>query len=97
MTISNLSNGSLEAKVKGDLKYRWRMQKARCAYCRQAIDYSAPANHPESIEAAHKKPVKTHPHLAYEPSNFMPSHSKCNRSAKDKEFVPVKWVQPNWD
>lgn len=94
--MSNLGNGHLERKVKDPLKYRWRLQKARCAYCRQAIDYSAPKNHPESIEAAHKLSVKTHPHLAYDPTNFAPAHSKCNRSGGEDPIPTGAWVPPDW-
>lgn len=95
--MSNLSNGQLERKVKGEFRFRCQAQRARCAYCRQKIDYSAPRNHPESFEAAHKYPVKSHPHLAYDIELLRPSHSKCNRSAGaeilDEE---AQWVIADW-
>jgi len=94
--MSNLSNGELERKVKGEFRYRCEQRKARCAYCRQKIDYKAPRNHPESFEAAHKLPVKTHPHLAYDINNFIPSHSRCNRSAGAEPFEDHPWVEANW-
>ena len=95
--MSNLSNRTLEAKVKGEFKYRCKLRNARCAYCRQPIDYNAPRNHRESFEAAHKLSVKTHPHLAYDPGNFIPSHSKCNRKEQANPFDPTaQWVEANW-
>lgn len=94
--MSNLSNGNAERKVKSELKARWKLQNARCIYCHQEIDYRAPKNHPRACEAAHLKPVKTHPHLAYEPTNFGPSHSSCNRSAGDEEFTPQQRTRAHW-
>ncbi len=94
--LSNLSNGNLERKVKGQFRYQCKARNARCAYCKQQIDYSAPANSPLSFEAAHRLSVKTHPHLAYNPTNFVPSHSKCNRKAQDEPFTEITWVEANW-
>lgn len=94
--MSNLSNGSLERKVKGQFRFQCKSRNARCAYCHGEIDYSAPRNTARSFEAAHKLAVKTHPHLAYEPSNFIPAHSSCNRTAQAEPFSPVKWVPANW-
>lgn len=95
--MSNLSNRTLEDKVKGEFRYRCKAADKRCAYCNQKINYAAPRNHPESFEAAHIYPVKTHPHRAYDPSNFAPSHSKCNRSAgAEKMVLAPKWTEANW-
>jgi len=72
-------------------------QNARCVYCREPIDYTKPRNHPESFEVAHKYPVKTHPHLAYDPTHFRPSHSRCNR-AHGAEVIDEtgEWVVADW-
>lgn len=95
--MSNLSNRTLEKKVKGEFRYKCKIANRPCAYCRQPIDYSLPRNHRESFEAAHKLSVKTHPHLAYEPTNFIPSHSKCNRREQANPFEEnKKWVEANW-
>lgn len=95
--MSNLSNGALERRVKGEFRFRCKNRNARCAYCRQPISYAAPRNHPESFEAAHKLSVKTHPHLAYEPSNFIPSHSKCNRAEQANPYDPSRnWIEADW-
>jgi 5-methylcytosine-specific restriction endonuclease McrA len=86
--------------------HRWRTLKARfkadsrgrravCHRCRQAIDYDAPGQHPESFEADHYHPVATHPHLAYAYANLRPSHSKCNRS-RGAKAAEQAWVQPDW-
>lgn len=94
--MSNLSNGNLEKKVKGEFRYRCEQRNLPCRYCRRPIDYKAKRNTSWSFEAAHKKSVKTHPHLAYEPSNFIPAHSKCNRQAQTQEFVDKPWTPANW-
>lgn len=94
--MSNLNNGHRERQVKGRFRYQCEQRNARCRYCRQLIDYKAPRNHPESFEAAHKQSVKTHPHRAYDPTNFIPSHSKCNRQAQADEFKERPWTPANF-
>ena len=95
--MSNLSNGNLERRVKGEFRARCKLQNKRCVHCNQPIDYSAPRNHPESFEADHRYPVSTHPHLGYDPGNLMPSHSRCNRTRQDKPYQPMdSWVPANW-
>jgi 5-methylcytosine-specific restriction endonuclease McrA len=95
--MSNLSNGWLERQLKQRFKQRCRQQRLRCAYCRQPIDYDAPRNAAKSFEAAHKLPVKTHPHLGYDESNLMPSHSKCNRAEGAKPFEESQqWTVADW-
>lgn len=94
--MSNLSNGNLERKVKGEFRFKCEQRNARCAYCRQPIDYKASRNTSESFEAAHKQSVKTHPQRAYDPTNFIPAHSKCNRREQANEFKEKPWVPANW-
>ena len=94
--MSNLSNGSLERQVKGELRNKWKQQNARCAYCREPILYDAHRSHPRSLNAAHKLSVKTHPHLAYDPNNYVPAHRVCNQQAQTEAFTQKKWVKPDW-
>lgn len=94
--MSNLSNRSLEKRVKDPLRYKWRQQNARCRYCRQPINYDAPRNHPESLEVCHKYSVKTHPQHAYDPTLMFPGHSKCNRRAQAETFEEKSWTPANW-
>lgn len=94
--MPNLSNRSLEIKVKGEFRERCKVRKARCAHCRQPIDYRLPRNHPDSFEADHRHPVSTHPHLGYDINNLLPSHSRCNRSRQAKPYEGDKWVEANW-
>lgn len=63
-----------------ELKALWRAADAPCWLCGQRIDYSAPFNHPDSIEPDHVKPRKTHPHLTLDRNNLRPAHCRCNRS-----------------
>lgn len=56
-----------------------------CWLCGQAIDYTAPASHPDSFELDHYYPVSTHPELVEDPANFRASHSACNRSRGDTQ------------
>ncbi len=77
---------------------------ARCHWCvlrgdseMATIDYNAPANSPYAFEADHVQPVDTHPHLAYEWANLVPSHSRCNRQKGVKTYEQQgEWVKPDW-
>ncbi|MFA1703036.1 HNH endonuclease [Mycobacterium intracellulare] len=65
-----------------------------------AIDYEAPANSPWSFELDHINPVESHPHLALDPSNWVPSHCRCNRSKGTKSIESIEqqgtWTKPDW-
>jgi len=59
----------------------WRAINAPCALCGQDdIDWTGPRNAPRSFELDHILPRKTHPHLALDPGNAQPAHSRCNRA-----------------
>ena len=88
-------------------KDRCRRVDARCYWCvfrgdseMAEIDYQAPANAPWSFELDHLHPIETHPHLAYDPRNWVPSHSRCNRQKGTKSLEhlerQVDWVKPEW-
>jgi hypothetical protein len=51
-----------------------------CWRCHQRIDYRLKWPHPGSFSLDHYHPVRTHPGLVLEPSNFRPSHLHCNQS-----------------
>lgn len=51
-----------------------------CWICGRPIDYTAPANDPDSWEPDHVKPVSLYPELEFDLSNIRPSHASCNRS-----------------
>lgn len=62
--------------------------RAECWLCPPGagvIDYSLPANHPESFSADHAKPVSTYPELAMDPLNLRPSHLICNQRRGNEE------------
>lgn len=88
-------------------KERCRRVNAKCQWCTlrgdvemAAIDYSAGANTPYSFELDHLQPVEDHPELAYDPSNWVPSHSRCNRQKGTKSIERIErhgtWVKPDW-
>lgn len=67
-------------EMRTEEKARWRTINAACSICgQQTIDWDAEANTPDALEVDHTLPVKTHPHLEFDPSNRHPSHSRCNR------------------
>jgi 5-methylcytosine-specific restriction endonuclease McrA len=70
----------LYREFRAEMKAIWQAQNAPCWMDGQPIDYDGPANAAESFELDHAKPRKTHPHLALDPNNARPSHSRCNRS-----------------
>ena len=87
--------------------YRWRelakkfkahaaAHNLACVHCRQPIDYNAKPGTPSAFEADHRKPLATHPHLAYVWSNIDPSHSSCNRSRGSQAADQGEWVAANW-
>lgn len=80
---------------------------AKCYWCclrgdseMAQIDYYAMANSSYSFELDHLNPIETHPDLAFEPSNWVPSHSRCNRSKGTKSIERIEqqgtWVKPDW-
>jgi 5-methylcytosine-specific restriction endonuclease McrA len=88
-------------------KQRCRRVGARCYWCclrgdseMATIDYYADANMPYGFELDHLRPVETHPHLALDPSNWVPSHSRCNRQKGTKSLESIQqqgdWVKPTW-
>ena len=93
---SNMANGHRERRVKREHRARCRAVKAPCTHCRSPIDYDAPPNHPSSFESDHRIPVVTRPDLAYEPSNLIPSCSRCNRSRGNRPLPTTPWVVADW-
>jgi hypothetical protein len=94
--VSNLKNGHRERAVKRAFRARCQAAGSACWICRQPIDYAAKPQTPESFEPDHHHPVKTHPHLAYEPTNLRPSHCRCNRSRRDDPPPTAMWVRADW-
>ncbi|PEG60044.1 HNH endonuclease [Mycolicibacterium boenickei] len=72
---------------------------APCWLCREPIDYGLTTG-PDAFEPDHWLPRKTHPHLAFEPKNLLPSHSRCNRARQDTSPESIgtqqEWVRPAW-
>lgn len=77
-------------QMRSTLKAEWQAKNTPCAICRQAtIDWGGPRNEPDSFELHHPKSRKKYPHLALDPSNAQPTHTRCNRSAGIKEDQPT--------
>lgn len=89
----------------GRSSYAYRMAKAAmrsarvqpCWLCRMDIDYDAKPQTPNAFEPDHLYPVSTHPHLADDPGNLMPSHCGCNRSRGNRDPVlPIRNATREW-
>ncbi|QLQ11166.1 MAG: HNH endonuclease [Nocardioidaceae bacterium] len=61
-------------------KQRCREHGAVCYHCEQPIDYDAGPDDPNSFNVDHQFPLSTHPHLAEDPANFLPSCAGCNKA-----------------
>jgi hypothetical protein len=77
-------NGVIQSRqyreMRAELKAIWQPQNKPCALCFQpTIDWDGPPNEPASFELHHPKSRKTHPHLALDRRNALPTHSRCNR------------------
>lgn len=58
-----------------------RRLRQPCCICRQPIDYSLPATHPQGCTVQHVRSRKHFPHLTWVASNWKPAHRECNTSA----------------
>ena len=70
---------------------------AECWLCFTPINYSLPANHPESFSADHAKTVKDFPELAMDVLNLRPSHLICNqRRGDDDPHIDIGTPSEDW-
>ena len=60
------------------LKAQRRQPCVICQGRRGPINYNAEHDHPLAFSLEHLKPVHTHPHLEFEPTNHAASHLSCN-------------------
>jgi CRISPR/Cas system Type II protein with McrA/HNH and RuvC-like nuclease domain len=58
----------------------WRNQNRPCWMCKQPIDWDADHRSGNAYELDHVLPVSTHPDVALDPGNALPSHRSCNRN-----------------
>jgi HNH endonuclease len=63
-------------------------QQRPCILCGQPIDYTLPADHPQSFTKEHVIPLSIRPDLAQDPTNYAPAHASCNKSAGNRERRP---------
>lgn len=76
-------------QMRADLKAVWQPINRGCGICLQrTIDWDGPKNAPDSFELHHPKSRRRYPHLALDPTNAVPSHCRCNRSAGDRDATP---------
>lgn len=78
--MNDLRSGRRYRKMRDDFIRRARHTNQHCWLCSQPIDYQAAKRTPQSPELDHAKPVSTHPHLVYEPTNFRIAHATCNHT-----------------
>lgn len=53
-----------------------------CNICHEPIDYSLSYPHPMSLSVEHVKPRRLFPELTWDPANWRPAHSRCNKQGK---------------
>ena len=86
MSTSAVNRGTRNMRaLKKALRAECEATGEPCWLCGQAIDYTAPPEHPDAFEYDHYHPVSTHPQLAEDPANGRASHSSCNRSRGDTD------------
>lgn len=72
-----------------------RAGRARCHICKQPVDYSLPAGHPQSWSLDHLVPVAKSPHRELDRSNWASSHLSYNK-ARGARALDTAWVRPAW-
>ena len=68
---------------------------APCWRCHDRIDYRLRWPHPGSFSLDHATPVRQAPQLALNPSNFRPSHARCNQSEYDDDLSDLDIGEPS--
>lgn len=76
-------------KFRQQLRAEYKEANTPCYLCGQPIDYTAPANHPNSLEIDHIIPTSKAPHLMYEANNLRPAHMSCNRAKSNNNPQPT--------
>ena len=79
--------------ISTEFKHRCRALDAPCWICGQPINYDARPQTPDAFEPDHYYPVSTHPHLAEDPANLRPSHSRCNRTRGNAAPLGEVWAR----
>ena len=67
-------------RLREQLRRKAEKNHDACWICGQAIDYTAPAHHPDSWEPDHIHSPQDRPDLAEDPTNIRSSHASCNRA-----------------
>ena len=88
--------GTRAVKATKQHKATSQAANAPCAICGQPIDYQAPAGTPNAYELDHIQPRSTHPELTYDPDNYQPTHTNCNRSKQNTTTHPIGPTTTNW-
>lgn len=82
LVASTRTRGRRSTEFRAELKAEWKAVNKACGICGQAtIHWDGDANQPESFELHHLRDPEHYPHLEFDLSNVVPSHSRCNRSA----------------
>lgn len=72
----------------------WLAPLGHCLLDNAPIDWHTKGRTPTSPELDHALPCSTHPHLAYEESNFRVAHARCNQSRGAKDPLRPPMVDP---
>lgn len=80
--------GRRSQQVTAAFKAECEAVNAVCWLCHQPIDYQARSGTMNAFELDHYHPRSDYPELAWEESNFRPSHASCNRS-RGKKGAPA--------
>ena len=69
-------------------KAEWKKRRRPCNICGGAIDYDLPMTDPWHFQLDHIKSRKKFPELEFVPTNWAPSHARCNKHKQDGDAAP---------
>jgi len=89
-------SGRRRAEALARVKAEGQRSGTPCCICRQGIEYSLEYPHPQSCSVQHVKSRKLYPHLTWDPSNWSPAHSDCNKSAGAEQALDLGVMSQEW-
>jgi 5-methylcytosine-specific restriction endonuclease McrA len=78
---------------RAEFKEQSKQRNDPCWLCGKRIDYDAPPQTALAFEIDHAIPRATRADLAWDTTNWRPSHSSCNRARGN---TPATTHQPRW-
>ena len=84
-------------ELRATFKRKCKANSAPCWLCGKTIDYSLPAEHPDTFNLDHAIPRVERPDLAEDPNNFRASHRICNeRRGSATPQIPIGQPSESW-